>query len=169
MNSTLAQDIFSHPDLMVFGTIGGLLITEKLDLMEKFKLGGKFRISRVTVLLLFSGVFITTLAMLLGNPAARYAELSLVIAASLLFLHYMTSRKNHGMAGIQNIFGAAIIAMTLSAVVNMNHLITESTEISYLVLLFPAIYIIAERIELGFVRGTNSDIFLRPWFPSEPD
>lgn len=147
------MDIFFHPDLMVFGAIGGFLLTEKLELMEKFKIGRKFRISRLTLLMLFSGVYIATFGMFISNPAARYLGLVLVIAASLLFFHYMTSRRNPGLAGIKNVFGAAVFALTLSAVANLNHFITDSTEFSYLVLLFPVVYIIAERMELGFVRG----------------
>ena len=34
LNQGMASDIAFHPDLMVFGVIGGLLVTEKLELME---------------------------------------------------------------------------------------------------------------------------------------
>ncbi len=153
---------------MVFGAIGGLLITEKLELMEKFKLFGKFRISRLTVLFLFSGVFLAAFGMSIGNPDSRYLGLLLVFTASVLFFYYMTSGKNPGMAQTKDVFGAAVFALALSALANVNRFITDSTELSYLVLLFPVIYIMAERIELGFVSGMKPSLIrlmaILSWF-----
>ena len=153
LNQGMASDIAFHPDLMVFGVIGGLLVTEKLELMEKFTIAGKLRISRLTVLFLFSGVFIASLGILAGYGPARIAGLVLVVLTSLLFMYYMTSSRNPGMADIKKVFGAAVLALALSAAANISHFITDSTELSYLALLFPVIYVMAERMELGFVRG----------------
>lgn len=156
LNQGIATDIALHPDLMVFGVIGGLLVTEKLDLMEKFRIAGKLRISRVTVLSLFSGVFLASFGIFADSSPSRDIGLSLVIVASLLFLYYMTSHRNPGMPGIKKVFGAAVFALALTAAANLNHFITDSTELSYLALLFPVLYVMAERMELGFVRGMKS-------------
>ncbi|QRF76454.1 hypothetical protein Thermo_01976 [Thermoplasmatales archaeon] len=153
LNNGIAADITFHPDLMVFGVIGGLLITEKLELMEKFSLFGYFRISRMIVSLLFSGVFISSAGIWLQISAMQDLGLLLVAAASILFLYYMTSRRNPGMAYVKHVSGAAILGMFLSAIANLNQFITESNELTYLVLLFPVVYVLAERMELGYIRG----------------
>lgn len=82
-----------HPDLMVFGVIGWLLITERLELMEKFLVTGKIGISRMVVALLFSGVFSASLGILLGNEAIRFVGLSLLIAAFLYNLKRIMSSE----------------------------------------------------------------------------
>ena len=46
ISTSIASGILFHPDLMVFGVVGGLLITEKLELMEKFQLFKGIPISR---------------------------------------------------------------------------------------------------------------------------
>jgi len=160
LNNGIADDITFHPDLMVFGVIGGLLITEKLELMEKFSLFGHFRISRMIVPLLFSGVFISSAGIWLGIEIVQDFGLVLVAAASILFLYYMTSRRNPGMAYVKQVSGAAILGMFLSAIANINRFITDSSELTYLVLLFPVVYVLAERMELGYVRGMKAS-FIR--------
>ena len=152
-NSGLAADILFHPDLMVFGVIGGLLITEKLELMENFRIVRGIRISRPTVTFLFTGVFAASLGIFYDNNYVRFAGLALIVAASMLFLYYMTSSRNPGQPWTKRVFGASIGAMILAAIANMGFLIVGNTTITYLALLFPIIYVLAERIELGFVRG----------------
>ena len=158
INTSIASGILFHPDLMVFGAVGGLLITEKLELMEKFKLVKGISISRPTVLFLFSGVFIASLGILFDSTPARYAGLILVFAGSLFFLFYMSSSRNPGDVWIKRVFAAAIASMSLTAFGNLNALITYNVELTYLALLFPIIYVLAERMELGFVRGMKQDI-----------
>ncbi|MCL4336264.1 MAG: NnrS family protein [Candidatus Thermoplasmatota archaeon] len=156
INAPVASGILFHPDLMIFGVVGGLLITEKLELMEKFPLAGRLPISRPILVMLFAGVFSTSIAILYNLPFLRYVGLILVMASSLLFLYYMTSSRNPGQRGIKQVFGAAIFAMALSAFSNMGFVITGNTGLTYLALLFPVIYVLAERMELGFVRGMKS-------------
>lgn len=158
LNGKLAEDIIFHPDLMVFGVIGGLLITEKLELMEKFKLYRNLKISRIIVVLLFPGVFIASLGILMETAIVEDVGLISITAASLFFLYYMTSERNPGLSYIKYVSGAAIFAMALSSIANLNHFITESPELTYLVLLFPIIYVLAERIELGYVRGMKTPL-----------
>ncbi len=163
-NYSLASGILFHPDLMIFGVIGGLLITEKLELMEKFPIVGGIPISRPTVIFLFTGVFTSSLGILAGNSILRYAGLLLVIGGSILFLLYMTSRRNPGDLWIKMIFGAAIASMALAAVGNLTFFIFDNVEATYLALLFPIIYILAERMELGFVRGMKKRILAMQTF-----
>ena len=155
---SLANGIIFHPDMMVFGVLGGLLITEKLELMEKFRIMGRYRISRITILSLFSGVYIASAGIILEQGMMRDMGLILILIASLLFLHYMTSRRNPGMKEIKYMSGASIFVISLSSIANMNHIITYNTQFAFLVLLFPVIYVLAERVELGFVRGMSSGI-----------
>jgi hypothetical protein len=158
LNNQIAGYIIFHPDLMVFGVIGGLLITEKLELMEKFSILGKARISRLIVSLLFPGVFISSAGILVGMVLIQDLGLLLVTGASILFLYYMTSRRNPGLAYIKQVSGAAILAMALAATANLNLFITESTELAYMTLLFPVLYVLAERMELGYVRGMKTSL-----------
>lgn len=50
-------------------------------------------------------------------------------------------------------FAAATASMSLAALGNLNALIFNNVEATYLALLFPMVYVLAERMELGFVRG----------------
>ncbi|ARD85578.1 hypothetical protein FAD_1739 [Ferroplasma acidiphilum] len=154
----LANGITFHPDLMVFGAVGGLLISEKLELMEKFPLIRNIPISRPIVAFLFGGVFILSLGILSSYAVARYAGLLLVVAASLLFLLFMSSNVNHGDKRIKLVFAAAIASMSLAAIGNMNSLLYSDVKLTFLALLFPILYILAERMELGFVRGMGARI-----------
>lgn len=160
-SSALSSDIFFHPDIMVFGVLGGFLITEKLASMEGFLIFNRFRISRPTVFSLYSGVALVSLGILYGNIYARYIGLFLVMIASILFFHYLTSSRSHGKKEIRLVSGAATAALFLAAISNLNVFIPDSVQATYLILLFPLIYILAERFELGFIRGMkNSIIFL---------
>lgn len=159
-NTSLSSDIMFHPDIMIFGVLGGLLITEKLASMEGFRIFNRFRISRVTILSLYTGVVLTSLGIIYDNYYFRYFGLGLVVTAALLFFHYVTSPKSHGQTGIRWVFGAAVAAIVLTALTNSEVNIPLSVQLTYLGLLFPIIYILAERIELGFVRGMKKGIVL---------
>ncbi len=155
---SVASGVLFHPDLMIFGAVGGLLVTEKLELMEKFPLAKGLPISRPTVLFLFSGVFLASLGILVGSTLTRYAGLILILAGSLLFLFYMSSGRNPGDMWIKRVFAAAIASMSMAAIGNFNALIFNNVWITYLALLFPIIYVLAERMELGFVRGMKTSV-----------
>lgn len=154
----VASGILFHPDLMIFGVVGGLLVTEKLELMEKFRLVKGIPVSRPTVLFLFSGVFLASLGIVDGSVLTRYAGLILIFAGSLLFLFYMSSSRNPGDRWIKRVFAAAIASMSLTAIGNLNALIFDNVKVTYLALLFPIIYVLAERMELGFVSGMKTGI-----------
>ncbi|MHB1708622.1 MAG: hypothetical protein ACYCT2_04010 [Thermoplasmataceae archaeon] len=128
--------------------------------MENFRIAGGIRISRPTIIFLFTGVFLASLGILLNNEYARYVGLGLVMAASMLFLYYMTSSRNPGHVWIKWTSGASIAAMALSAVVNLNAIIAWNTPATFLALLFPIIYVLAERMELGFVRGMKNRLMM---------
>lgn len=157
-NLPIASGIPFHPDLMVFGAVGGLLITEKLDLMEKFPFVKGMPISRPIVLFLFGGVFTASIGIVYGSGLIRYAGLFLIIVGYLLFLFYMSSGRNPGDKWIKRVFAASIASISLTAFANFNALIFNNVELTYIALLFPIIYILAERMELGFVRGMKPSI-----------
>ena len=157
-NLPIASGIPFHPDLMVFGAVGGLLITEKLDLMEKFPFVKGMPISRPIVLFLFGGVFTASIGIMYGSGLIRYAGLFLIIVGYLLFLFYMSSGRNPGDKWIKRVFAASIASISLTAFANFNALIFNNVELTYIALLFPIIYILAERMELGFVRGMKPRI-----------
>lgn len=156
--SSQAVDVITiHPDLMVFGALGGLLITEKIGIMENFLIFRSIRISRIIVPGLFSGVYLASLGIFFDNGTARYLGLALIITAAVFFGYFMTSGRNPGQGGIKWIFGAAISCIALSAFANAFALIWMNVELTYLALLFPVIYVLAERMELGFVRGMSTE------------
>ena len=157
-NPSLADDIMFHPDIMIFGVVGGLLVTEKLESMEKFKLLNRFRISRLIVIFLFSGTAIASAGYSMTNSALIDTGLAFVIISSILFLHFLTSKMGHSIAGIRWMFGASAVAITFTAFANMSSTIWMNIRLTYLALLFPVIYIVAERVELGFIRGMDKKI-----------
>lgn len=158
LDPSLASDVLFHPDLMIFGVLGGLLVTEKLAGMEQFKIFYVFRISRLTLLFLYCGVLFVSIGILYSTPIIRYVGLVSVITASVLFLTYVISPRSHGKGEIKWIFGAGISAITLTSLANFTLDIPQSVQLTYLSLLFPTIYILAERIELGFIRGMKRNI-----------
>jgi hypothetical protein len=157
-SSSLADDILFHPDIMIFGVIGGLLITEKLESMEKFKFLNTFKISRPIIFFLFSGTVIVSTGYLMNNPVLVDIGLIFVIISSILFLHFLTSKMGHSVAGIRWMFGASVAAIALTAIANMSSTIWMNIQLTYLALLFPIIYIVAERVELGFIRGMGRKV-----------
>lgn len=153
---SLVNDILFHPDIMVYGVIGGLLITEKLESMERFRLLNTLKISTPTIFSLFTGTAILSIGYQYGVQYLVDAGLVLVIIAGFLFLYFLTSKMGHSIPQIRWMFGASAAAIVLSAISNMKSPIWMNVQLSYLALLFPIIYIIAERVELGFVRGMSS-------------
>ena len=154
-NPSLAYDALFHPDIMIFGVLGGLLITEKLESMEKFMVLKLFRISRPTIFFLFSGIAVVSIGYLYANLFLVDTGLILVMFAALLFLYFLTSKRGHSLISIRWIFGASAASIAFSAFANTTSPIWMNVQLTYLALLFPIIYIMAERVELGFVRGMN--------------
>ena len=61
IDTALAGYIHVHPVIMVFGVVGGLLISEKLEMMGKFKILGRVPISYPIVASMISGVTILSI------------------------------------------------------------------------------------------------------------
>jgi hypothetical protein len=162
VNDVLEEYISAHPVLMVFGVIGGLLIAEKMETMSKFLIFKKVPISYFIIATMLPGVLIFTLGYTFENAILRYTGSALVAITGILFMGFMISRKNHGNLGVKLIMGSSLMALTLSSIAESITSAVESAAVALLLLSFPVIYILGERIELGQMRsiGKNTMRFL---------
>ena len=160
IDTALAGYIHVHPVIMVFGVVGGLLISEKLEMMGKFKILGRVPISYPIVASMISGVTILSMTYYTIFQALRFIGSALIATAGLLFMWFMISRRNPGSADIKFIMGISLLALALGAISVSFKSATSSPSVALLMLSFPVIYIFGERIELGLMRGIKHSYML---------
>ncbi|GEM_PF-6756302 len=147
-------DVQYHPFLMVFGFLAILLITEKIQSMEMVKFG-PFRLSRLTIGSLVMGITLYYLSIPLRSEFLMVVGALLLALSSLLFLHFIVSPITHGNKYIKTLSGLSIFSLASLAVVSTLNGIMYSGSMALLATVFPVLYVIAERIELGFMRGMS--------------
>ncbi len=156
LDEMLGSYISVHPALMVFGVIGGLLLAEKIEIMNKFLILGRIPISYTIVLTLLLGVLFLSLGYGIDFSILKYAGSALIALAGILFLWFMVSRRNPGNTGIKLIMGAALMALSISSIAESITSATDSSSVALLLLSFPILYILGERIELGQMRNIGN-------------
>ncbi|MEM3676474.1 MAG: NnrS family protein [Thermoplasmataceae archaeon] len=153
LDSNLAAQIGLHPFLMVYGAIGGLLLAEKLEMMNSFKVARSLSISMLIIPSFIGGIAIFSVGFITSIAFLKFTGAVLVTISALLFMWFMVSRKIGGNNDAKFIMGAALLAFALSPVEETLHSATESPGVALLMLSFPIIYVLGERIELGQMRG----------------
>jgi len=152
-NTDLSTLIVIHPVLMVFGVIGGLLMAEKLELMLNFKIYKRLNMAFLIVPFTVGGITLYSLGLSLPLHYMAYAGASLMALTGLLFMWFIVSRRTPGKSDAKVIMGSALLALALSALSEAGGKATESPDIALLLLTFPIIYVLGERIELGEMKG----------------
>jgi hypothetical protein len=160
IDTVLAGYIHVHPVIMVFGVVGGLLISEKLEMMGKFKILGEIPISYPIVASMISGVTILSVTYYTIFQDLRFVGAALIATAGLLFMWFMISRRNPGSTDIKFIMGVSLLALALGAISVSFKPATSSPSVALLMLSFPILYIFGERIELGLMRGIKHGYML---------
>lgn len=153
LSSPLAGLIVIHPVLMVFGVIGGLLIAEKIELMKNFVVLRGLSMSLLIVPLTISGIIIYSTGLLLPSLLVTYAGTFLIALVGFLFMWFMISSRSHGTRDAKIIMGSSLLALSLSAIAESYLNALNSSTVALLLLSFPIIYVLGERIELGQMRG----------------
>ena len=153
LSSSLASLIVIHPVLMVFGVIGGLLISEKLELMRNFTIFGKLKMSLLIVPMTIAGISVYSIGLLLSVQTVSDVGALLIALVGLLFMWFMVSGRSHGNRDAKVIMGASLFSLALSSIAEAAGNAVESPVVALLLLTFPVVYVLGERIELGQMRG----------------
>lgn len=153
LSSSLASLIVIHPVLMVFGVIGGLLISEKLELMRNFTIFGKLKMSLLIVPMTIAGISVYSIGLLLSVQTVSDVGALLIALVGLLFMWFMVSGRSHGNRDAKVIMGASLFSLALSSIAEAVRNAVESPVVALLLLTFPVVYVLGERIELGQMRG----------------
>ncbi|MEM0157071.1 MAG: hypothetical protein QXN26_03270 [Thermoplasmataceae archaeon] len=157
VNNSLGSYISVHPILMVFGVIGGLLIAEKIEIMGRFLILRRLPISYPILVTMLTGIVLLSSGYAVGFTILRYAGTALIVTAGLLFLWFMVSRRNPGNTWVKLIMGSAIAAFSIASIAESMISATKSPAVALLLLSFPILYILGERIELGLMRNIRKN------------
>ncbi len=152
-NSILGTYISVHPVLMVFGVIGGLLIAEKIEIMNKFLIFKRLPISYLIIVIMLPGILLLSIGYASEYAILRYTGSVLIAITGLLLTWFMVSLRNPGNFGVKLIMGSALVALSFSSIAESITSAIESPIVAFLLLSFPIIYILGERIELGQIRS----------------
>lgn len=151
-----------HPLLMVFGFIAGIIMTERIAGIELLPASTYSRLSVSMIPFLFAGTTVEALGYGDGSALFRYAgALMLVIASALLLVllgsFYRKGRENLSVAFMM-VAGAALLA---SSVLSGLELPAGNVGFIMLLLLFPVVFILGERVELtSLVTGRRPERLL---------
>ena len=156
LSTPLANLIVIHPVLMVFGVIGGLLIAEKLELMKGFTIFKSLSMAPLIVSLTIFGMLIYSTGLLVSSHLLAYAGGLVIALVGMLFMWFMVSSRSHGNKDAKIIMGSSLLALSLSAIAESYLNAINSSTVALLLLSFPIIYVLGERIELGQIRGMKS-------------
>ncbi len=140
---------------MVFGVIGGLLIAEKIEIMNRFLIFRRVPVSYPILVTILTGIVSLSLGYAVGLAVLRYAGTGLIATAGLLFMWFMVSRRNPGNVWVKLIMGSALAAFSIGSIAESMISATKSPAVALLLLSFPIIYILGERIELGLMRNIS--------------
>lgn len=152
-----------HPILMVFGFIAGVIMTERIAGVELLPSTRETRLSVAMVPLVFAGVAFEALGYGLGIRTATYIGAFLLFAGSALFLFLLLSfyRRSRGDLSLSFMLVSAG-ALLLSSLLSAWGLPAGNMGFVMVLLLFPIIFVLGERVELTSLASRRSPARLRP-------
>ncbi len=152
-----------HPLLMVFGFIGGVIMTERVAGTELLPASRGSRLSASMVPFVFAGVTVEALGYGAGLVPLRYGGALLLATGGGLFLaqvvsFYRADRENLSVA-FMALSGASLL---VSSILSGLELPAGNTGFIMLLLLFPISFILGERVELTSLVSGRQPRRLRP-------
>ena len=138
-----------HPLIMVFGFICGIIVTERIAGVELLPHTRETRTSLVMPPLIFAGVLGETAGYLWGERLVVYVGAALLVASSLLFLRLLVSFLAGGRDRLSVFFMIlSSLSLLLASCLSAFSLPAGNTGFVMLLLLFPIIFVLGERVEL---------------------
>lgn len=157
-------DLFAlHPLLMVFGFIGGIIVTERIAGVELLPHTKQTRLSLAIPPVIFGGIAIETAGYLLGLAELRYVGAALLVVSSLLFLALLRSFLSIGRERVSVVFMiVSALALLLSSLLSAFSLPAGNVGFVMILLLFPVVFVLGERVELTSLATKRSSARFTP-------
>lgn len=151
-----------HPLLMVFGFIGGIIVTERIAGVELLPHTKQTRLSLAIPPFIFGGVVVEATGYLFDLAAMRYLGAALLVVSCLLFLALLRSFLGIGRERISVYFMIlSALALLFSAALSASTLPAGNVGFAMILLLFPIIFVLGERVELtSLATKSSSNRFL---------
>ena len=164
----LADLFVLHPLLMVFGFIGGIIMTERIAGIELLPHTKQTRLSLAMPPFIFGGIAIETAGYLLGLTWARYVGATLLVVSCLLFLSLLRSFLTMGRERVSVLFMiVSALSLLLASVLSAFSLPAGNVGFVMVLLLFPVIFVLGERVELtSLATRSSSNKFIPELFLS---
>ena len=155
-----------HPLLMVFGFIGGIIVTERIAGVELLPHTKQTSLSLAIPPFIFGGMAVEAAGYLLGLAAIRYLGAALLVVSCLLFLALLRSFLGIGRERVSVLFMIlSAFALLLSAVLSAYSLPAGNVGFDMVLLLFPVVFVLGERVELtSLATRSTSNRFLPALF-----
>ncbi len=161
----LSQLYLLHPLLMVYGFIAGVIMTERVAGIELFPQTGEMKRLAAMVPFVFVGLALEVAGRVLGYSVLVYGGALSLVAGSSLFLWLLWSFLRGAKEKLSISFMVvSAAALLLSSVVSAFELPAGNVGVIMLLLLFPIVFILGERVELTSLVSRLPSARLRPAF-----
>ena len=158
----LSQLYDLHPLLMVFGFIGGIIVTERIAGVELLPHSSETRLSLAIPPFIFAGMLTEAAGYLFDFAPLRYAGAAMLVISALLFLLLLASFYKAGREKTSVLFMIlSALALLSSAALSAFSLPAGNVGFVMLLLSFPIVFVLGERVELtSLATHTATDRFL---------
>jgi hypothetical protein len=152
-----------HPLLMVFGFVAGIIMTERIAGIELLPSSKNSRLSVSMIPFVFAGIALEALGYGIDSILLRYTGALLLSVGSVLFLLLLVSFYRKGRENLSVTFmGLSAAALLLSSILSAFELPAGNVGFVMLLLLFPIVFILGERVELTSLASGRRPERLRP-------
>ena len=151
-------DLFAlHPLLMVFGFIAGIIVTERIAGGELLPHTKQTRLSLAIPPFIFGGILVETAGYLSGLTDVRYTGAALLVVSAVLFLSLLRSFLGIGRERVSVLFMILSgFALLLSSALSAFSLPAGNVGFVMMLLLFPIVFVLGERVELTSLATRSS-------------
>ena len=146
-----------HPLLMVFGFVAGIIVTERIAGVELLPHTKQTRLSLAIPPFIFGGILVETAGYLSGLANVRYVGAALLVVSAVLFLSLLRSFLVIGRERVSVLFMIlAGFALLLASVLSAFSLPAGNVGYVMILLLFPTVFVLGERVELTSLATKSS-------------
>ena len=144
-----------HSVIMVFGFLAVMIMTERVAGLAALPIGRNARGQSALVPLIVLGLVAETVGYVIGPPVLRYFGAALLVAGCIsFFLTLRLLRKNTEAKLPFDFMMLSVTSLTAAAVASAFTLPVYNTGFIMLLIAFPVLFILGERVELTrFVSG----------------
>lgn len=162
----LSQLYGLHPLLMVFGFIGGIIVTERIAGVELLPHSSETSLSLAIPPFIFAGMLTEAAGYLLDFAPLRYAGAAMLAISASLFLWLLASFYKAGREKTSVLFMiVSAFALLSSSALSAFSLPAGNVGFVMLLLSFPVVFVLGERVELtSLATHMATDRFLPALF-----